>query len=54
MLKVNLISPKGEKISVKVSFPFFLNRSKVKLMIEEGYTLESKADADIVSKLGIF
>lgn len=50
---VNLISPKGERVSVKVSFPFILNRNKVRRMMERGYTLETEADADIVYKLGI-
>jgi len=53
-MRVNLISPKGEKISVRVSLLFFLNRSKVKAMIEKGYILASEEDANLVSKLGIF
>ena len=54
MLIVNLVSPKGEQVAVKISFFYFLNRNKVKIMIEEGYTLLNEEDADLVSKLGIF
>lgn len=54
MKVVNLLSPKGEKVQIKVSFPFFLNRGKVRDMLREGYTLESERDAELVSKLGLF
>lgn len=54
MSVVNLISPKGEQVTVKVSSFYFFNRNKVKLMIEKGYTLLKEEDADLVIKLGIF
>lgn len=54
MSVVNLISPKGEQVAVKVSFFYFFNRNKVKIMIEEGYTLLNEEDADLVVKLRIF
>lgn len=54
MSVVNLVSPKGEQVSVKVSFFYFFNRNKVKLMIENGYTLLKEEDANLVLKLGIF
>ncbi len=53
-MKVNLISPKGEKISVKVSGIFFFNRGKVRAMIENGYILAGEEDAKLVSELKIF
>lgn len=54
MSVVNLISPKGEQVAVKVSIFYFFNRNKVRIMIEEGYTLLNEEDADLVAKLRIF
>jgi len=54
MLVVNLVSPRGEKVAVKVSLLYFLNRNKVKVMLQEGYVLLGDADADLVCSLGIF
>ncbi len=54
MKVVNLISPKGIKVSLNVSFPFILNRLKVKKLIEAGYFLEAEKDADLVVALKIF
>lgn len=53
-MKVNLISPKGERVSIKVTGIFFFNRGRVKSMIENGYTLAGEEDAKLVSDLKIF
>ncbi len=53
-MKVNLISPKGERVAVKVTGLFFFNRGKVKKMIENGYILAVEEDAKLVSELRIF
>lgn len=53
MKTINLISPKGDIISLKVSFPFIANRSKVKKLLLKGYGLVSEDDADLVIKLGL-
>lgn len=51
---INLLSPKGEKLSYKMGVFYFLNERKVKKLLKSGWTLESEKDAVIAIKYSLF
>jgi len=51
---VNLISSTGERKEIKVGGFRVFNDSKIKKLLNSGWSLASEKDAEIVSKRGIF
>ncbi len=53
-MKLNLISPQGEKIILNVTLLKIYNRYKAKRFIKKGYVLEGEKYSDIVVKFKLY
>ena len=53
-MKLNLISPQGEKLILNVTLLNIYNRYKVRRLLKKGYALEGEKDSDIVVKLKLY
>lgn len=53
-MKINLMSQRGEVITLNLSFPYICNRYKVKKLIKKGYSLAGEKDVTIALKLKLY
>lgn len=53
-MTINLLSPNGEKTSIKLGLFYFFNEKKAKKLIKNGWTCQKEEDAELAIKFNLF